>query len=137
MVQVKTKAELKKAINDGEPIIEILDSEIANQLKILKQVKKLSKWTIIIVLTIATTVLIGGTVITRDPKIGLKTSAKVAQFVAYRITTPGGYTISAEAIAAIIFFGFLGVAMLYAIYKDYDIEIDGHRVILRRKKKEE
>ncbi len=134
-IKVNTKEQLKQAIKNKEELIEIEDGKLAKHVVGVKKIKKISKWALG-VLVVGTGAAVVGMALA--PETG-GTSAVVgigADAVAYAVAAGSGAVISVEAIYAIGILAVLGTAVLYSIYKDYDVvemELGDVRVTLKRK----
>jgi len=119
---VNNKKELKQAVKNKKSSIIIEDEELAKNVIKFKKIKKLSKWTLGLLLagtgvgaiglalapaTAGTSAIVGG----------------VSSGVLYKITLASGATISTQAIIAIGTLSIIGSAVLFALWKDYDVEI--------------
>ncbi len=120
-VTVNTKEELKAAVERKEPSIFIADPDLAAKVKKIKSAKKLSKWSIGIVLAGAA---VGGAGLALAPATGGATAGVGGAAFSIAIGTAaaaGGMSIGvAIAIAALLI---LGIVVIFAIWKDYDIRI--------------
>ena len=117
MVEVNTKAELKKAIKDKEKTIVINDEKLAKHVINFKKIKKLSKWILRALLVISTAGVVAA------PFTG-GTSLPAAGAL-FSMTIPGGIVITTGALIAIASLSILGLVILYALYKNYSIEVNG------------
>lgn len=122
-IEVNTKKELKKAIDDKYDEI-IVKGELAKKLNKAKKINKLSKAT----LGILTTALAAGAVtapMTGGLSIGMSFAA-AAPIAA----------LTGTEIAVIIAVSFLGIALVTAVFKGYDeIEFSQDPLKLRLKRK--
>jgi len=120
---VRTKEQLKQAVKNKENEIIIDDDELAKNIFNFKRVKKLSKWTLGLLLAGTGVGAIGFAL---APVTG-GTSAVVGGIsagVLYKISLASGTVISTSAIVAIGSLLIIGSAILFAIWKDYDVEIE-------------
>lgn len=120
---VKTKEQLKRAVKNKEKIIIIDDNDLAKNIVKFKKVKNLSKWTLGILLAGTGVSAIGFAL---APATGGSSAVVggLSSSLAYSITTASGAVISTEAIIAIGTLCIIGSAVLFAIWKDYDVEIE-------------
>jgi hypothetical protein len=121
--KVTTKDQLKKAVKKKEKVISIDNPDLAKKIVKFKKIKKLSKWTLGLLITGSG---VGALGMALAPATGGSSAvvggASSAMF--FSITTASGTIISAEAIFAIGTLFVIGSAVLYSIYKDYDVEIE-------------
>ncbi len=122
---VNTKAELKAALKRKDKEIIIEDEKLGKKVVTFKKIKKLTKWTLVVILgasagAIALIPVTGGASV-----FGLLPIA----------TGTGGAVLTAEAIVAIVALGILGVGLLFALWMDYSmiVEAAGVKVTLHRK----
>jgi len=120
---VKTKEQLKKAVKNKEKEIVIDDDGLAKNIVKFKKIKKLSKWTLGLLLAGAGVGAIG---LALAPATGGSSAVVggISSGVMYSITTASGTVISTEAIIAIGTLCVIGSAVLFAIWKDYNVEIE-------------
>ncbi|MCL2007212.1 MAG: hypothetical protein FWG77_03915 [Treponema sp.] len=113
-IKVETKQELEKAYK-LKPDRIIVTGELVEKLIKSKKITKISR---AVVIGLATLV-VGGTIIV--PPIGM-----------------GALAVSGSGVAAIIIASGIGIALVYAIYKDYDVivtmEKDGRPKLILTKK---
>lgn len=124
-VIVTTKDQLEKAKQEKVPEI-IVVGDLADSLKRSQQITKLSAIGLAVLATSIATIPLSG---------GLSSLALIsgAQFVATFAAPIAAYT--GVEIAAIIAAVSLGVALILAIFKEYDvIEYESGKLILRRKR---
>ncbi len=120
---VSTKEQLKNAVENGEKEIIIDDNDLAKNILRFKKIRKLSKWTLGLLLASAGTGAIG---VALAPGTGGSSAVVggLSSGVLYSITLASGTVISTEAIIAIGVLFIIGSAVLFAIWKDYDVEIE-------------
>ena len=128
MKRVKTKEELKEAIKNKEDQIIIENEDLAKHVIKFKKIKKLSKWTLRILLA---GIAAGGIGVALAPFTGGTSAvvgtapAVVSTGIIASYTAASGATISTGAIIAIGALSILGIAILYALWKDYNIVVEG------------
>ena len=121
---VTTKEELKEAIKNKEKTIIIDNEELSRSVLKFKKIKKFSKWTLGLLLA---GTAVGSVGLCLAPATG-GSSAVIGGATAglvYSLTTASGATISTGAIIAIGALSILGCAVLFALWKDYEVEIQG------------
>ncbi|SIQ94813.1 hypothetical protein SAMN05920897_11928 [Alkalispirochaeta americana] len=121
-VTVRTKQELKAAVERREPSIIVADPDLAAKIRKVKGAKRLSKWAIGLAVAGAT---VGGAGLALAPATG-GVSAGVggaAAGLSMGAAAVGGGMSSGVAIA-IGALAIVGVAALYALWKDYDVSIE-------------
>lgn len=121
---VTTKEQLKQAVKNKEKEIVVDNDELAKNIVKFKKIKKLSKWTLGLLLAGTGLGAIG---LALAPATG-GTSAVVgglSGLVAAKIVLSSGTVISTGAIIAIGTLAVIGSAVLFAIWKDYDVDIEG------------
>ena len=120
---VRTKEQLKRAIRNKTKEIIIDDEDLAKHIVKFKKIKKLSKWTLGLLLAGTGAGAIG---LALAPATGGSSAVfgVVSYGVLYSITTASGTVISTEAIIAIGTLLVIGSAVLFAIWKDYDVDIE-------------
>lgn len=120
MTTVSTKEQLAQAKERKEPEI-IIVGELADKLSKAKKIATLSAW------AVAGIVAVVGLAAVAAPETGGLSMAFVAAPVA---------TMSGMEVAAIIAAASIGIALILAVYKDYDeVEAGAGRLVLRRKSK--
>jgi hypothetical protein len=121
-ITVNTKEQLKMAIVNKEMEITIDNNDLAKNVVMFKKIKKLSKWTLWLLLAATG---IGAAGLALAPATGGTSAiaAGVSSGVMYEIALASGTTISTGAIIAIGTLCVVGLAVLYALWKDYDVEI--------------
>lgn len=121
-VTVTTREELKRAIQNKEKDILITDPYLAKNVKQFKTIKKLTKWTLCLLLAGSGATMIG---VALAPATG-GTSAVVGlgTDAVFKLVLASGASISTGAITAIGCLCVLGAAVLFALWKDYTVEID-------------
>lgn len=119
---VTTKSALKSAIKNCENEILITDPDLAKNVHRFKSIKKLSKRLLCILIAGSGAGAIG---LALAPATGGSTAVVtgVSTGVLLKVTTASGATISTGAIIAIGSLAIIGAAVLYALWKDYDVEI--------------
>ena len=125
VVSVRTKLELKKAIKNKEKEILITDPVLAKHIKNFKTIKKLTKGTLVALMAASGISAIGLALIPATG--GTSATALTVPFALYSTAaTTGGasVTISTGAIVAIGCLFILGSAVLFALWKDYTVEIE-------------
>ena len=126
VVPVRTKLELKKAIKNKEKEILITDPVLAKHIKNFKTIKKLTKGTLVALMAASGISAIGLALIPATG--GTSATALTVPLVLYSFTvgTAAGTsaTISTGAIVAIGCLFILGSAVLFALWKDYTVEIE-------------
>jgi len=120
-VYVSTKNDLKKAIKNKEKEIVITDPDLAKHVKNFKKIKKLSKGSLIVLMAACGVGSIG---LALAPATGGTSASSVAVPAALFQVTTASATISTGAIVSIGSLLILGSAVLFALWKDYSIEID-------------
>ena len=120
---VKTKEQLEQAVKDKEKEIVIDDDELAKNIVRFKKIKKLSKWTLGLLLAGTGVGAIG---LALAPATGGSSAVVggISSGVAYSLSTASGTVISTEAIIAIGTLCIIGSAVLFAIWKDYNVDIE-------------
>ena len=119
MSTVTTNEELKAAQSPGVDEI-VVEGKLAGQLKLAKKVALLGGAT----LAVLSTLLVTATV-----------TAPVTGGLSYLVAAPVA-TMTGVEVAAIIAASFLGLALILAIYKDYEeISYEPGRLVLRKKAK--
>ncbi len=127
MSTVTTKEELKAAQSKGVDEI-IVVGKLAGQLKLAKKVALLSTATLAALGVFLTTVTVTTTV--TAPMTG-----GMSYLAAAPVVVPVAAMTGVE-VAAIIAASFLGLALILAIYKDYEeISYESGRLVLRKKAK--
>jgi len=121
---VTTKEQLKRAVKNKEKEIVVDNDELAKNIVKFKKIKKLSKWTLGLLLAGTGVGAIG---LALAPATGGSSAVigGVSGLVAYKIVFASGTVISTQAIVAIGVLSIIGAAVLFAIWKDYDVEIEG------------
>ncbi|WP_321900069.1 hypothetical protein [Paraburkholderia heleia] len=120
MTTVSTKEQLAQAKDRMEPEITIV-GELADKLAKAKKIAALSAW------AVAGIVAVVGLAAVAAPETGGLSLGLAAAPVA---------AMSGMEVAAIIAAASIGIALILAVYKDYDeVEAGGGRIILRRKSK--
>ncbi len=120
---VRTKEELKQAVENKEKEIIIDDDALAKNIVKFKKIKKISKWSLGLFLAATGAGAVG---LALAPVTG-GTSAIVGTLssgLLYSITLTSGAVISTEAILAIGTLSIIGSVVLFAIWKDYNVEIE-------------
>jgi len=120
---VTTKEQLKQAVKNKTKEIVIEDEELAKNIVTFKKIKKLSKWTLGLLLAGTGAGAIGLALVPATGG-GSAVVVGVSSGVLYSITTASGTVISTEAIIAIGTLFVIGSAVLFAIWKDYDVDIE-------------
>jgi hypothetical protein len=134
-ITVNTKEQLKQAIKNKEKEIAIDDADLAKNVVKFKQIKKLSKRTLGLLLA-ATGIATVGFALAPTTGGASAVAGGISSGVIYSITLASGTVISTGSIIAIGALCIIGSAVLFAIWKDYSvIEIDSDplRVKLIRK----
>ncbi len=119
---VKTKEQLKQAVKNKEREIIIEDDKLAKNIVKFKKIKKLSKWTLSL-LVAGTGAGAIGLALAPATGGGSAVIGGVSSGIVYSITTATGTVISTDAIIAIGTLCIIGAAVLFAIWKDYNVEI--------------
>ena len=128
---VRTKAELKAALKRKDKEIIIADEKLAKTVVKFKKIKRVTKWGLVGILGAAG---VGGTLIALSPATGgISAAIGTAVFSIAPATAAGGG--GAGVTVAIVALAFLGVGLLFALWKDYEIRvvIAGNEVHLSRK----
>ena len=122
MIEVSTKEELRDAIKNKEKEILIINEDLAKNVKRFKKIKKLSKRILGVLLGAIGIVTIGFAL---APLTGGSSAilSGVTTGALYSFTI-GNITISTGAILAIGHLSILGSAVLFALWKDYNIEVE-------------
>jgi hypothetical protein len=119
---VKTKDQLKQAIKNKEKEIAIDDNDLAKNVVKFKQINKLSKRTLGLLLA-ATGIATVGFALAPTTGGTSAVAGGISSGVIYSIALASGTTISTSAIIAIGTLCILGSAILLALWKDYEVEI--------------
>jgi hypothetical protein len=120
---VRTKEERKQAVKNKVHEIIVDDNQLAQHIVKFKKIKKLSKWTLGLLLAGTG---VGAVGLALAPATGGSSAVVggVSTGVAYSITTASGAVISTEAIVAIGTLFIIGSAVLFAIWRDYNVDIE-------------
>lgn len=120
MTTVSTKEQLEKAKERKEPEI-IIIGQLADNLAKAKKIATLSAWAVAGIVAV-----VGVAAVAAPETAGLS--------LALAATSVAG--ISGIEVAAIIAAASIGIALILAVYKEYDeVEAGGGRIVLRRKSK--
>jgi hypothetical protein len=118
---VNTKEELKTALKNKDKEILISNDALAKHVIKFKKIKKLTKWTLGVGLAGSG---LGGIGVALAPTTG--GASLLPSGALFAITTASGVSISTGAIIAIGALSILGSAILFALWKDYEVAIEGH-----------
>ena len=135
MKSVNKKSELKAAIEANEMEIVVVNPELAKTVYKYKSIKKLTKRALVLLLA-GMGIVAGGMALapmTGGSSAGLSGVSAVA---AYSLARASGAAIPVALIPNIVYISFMGSAILFALWKNYDIEViceDPMKIKLKKK----